>query len=486
MKKMHILVLISSLVFTLMLTACDDGSFEDEYYEADSQLEDGGEYDNDSAYSGEDEYDEEAPLTADDCYEDETYDPETQSCLFNDADSYTDETYALTADDCYEDEIYDPETQSCLLDIDCAGDAECELILAEYYGESELGEYEFFAESAEECLPGESYDASRQVCYLECDSVAECDQLAEKIYDGLDVYFNDSYDGGSEPPSSKTPTETADNTNIPDDLSGGDPELPTIARYLLNNNLDLQLAGIDDSQPDSQINQARHQEIWDFLRRILPPTLLISDVSEYHIFTDGVEETLAYVSPLSDDATQWLIGIDIADAGTSGKINTRDFVHTTIHEYAHILTLENDQVPPDTSLSAEEIEDGVESDVAQACTTYYTGEGCALSNSYINQYFTKFWADLYYNEFQDVEWAETDEEYEEKLIEFYDAHADQFVTDYAATNPGEDIAESFTYFVLQDKPNGNSIDDQKIRFFYDYPSLVAIHTHIRGELARML
>lgn len=482
MKKLYTLILVLCLSFTFILTACDDGSFEDDYTEDTTTYDDGGSYDNDTAILTDDEG---YALTADDCYEDETYDPETQSCSFNDAESYADEDYALTADDCYEDEIYDPETQSCLLDVDCAGDAECELTLAEYYGESELGEYEFFAESAEECLPGESYDAARQVCYLECDTVADCDQLAETIYAGLDVYFSDSYDGGSEPPSSKTPKTPANNATIPDDLSGGDPELPTIARYLLNNNLDLQLAGIDESQPDSQINQARHQEIWEFLRRILPPALLLSDVREYHIFTDGVEETLAYVSPLSDDATHWLIGIDIADAGTSGKINTQDFVHTIIHEYAHILTLENNQVPPDTSLSAAEIEEGVESDVAQACTTYYTGEGCALSNSYINQYFTKFWADLYYNEFQDVEWAETDEEYEEKLVEFYDAHADQFVTDYAATNPGEDIAESFTYFVLQDKPTGNSIADQKIRFFYDYPTLVAIRTHIRGELARM-
>ena len=123
--------------------------------------------------------------------------------------------------------------------------------------------------------------------------------------------------------------------------------------------------------------------------------------------------------------------------------------------------------------------------MARACTTFYTGEGCALSNSYINQFFTKFWADLYYNEFQDVEWAETDEEYEEKMIAFYDTYSDQFVTEYAATNPGEDIAESFAYFVLQDKPTGSSIADQKVRFFYDYPALVTIRNHMRSELARM-
>ena len=36
--------------------------------------------------------------------------------------------------------------------------------------------------------------------------------------------------------------------------------------------------------------------------------------------------------------------------------------------------------------------------------------------------------------------------------DFYSGNENNFVTDYAATNPGEDIAESFAFFVLQSKP----------------------------------
>ena len=448
MEQLHSPFLLISLVIVLALVAC------------------GGEFVDDPSYDDEI------------AYEDEEYEDE----------AYEDEEASLTADDCYEDEIYDPETESCMIDISCEDEAECELILAELYSEEELSNIEFFAMSEDECLPGESYDPDEQVCYIECDTDEECDELAAEIYSDLDVYFADDYAGGngrSDAPSSQTSQSTQTTTDLPDDLSGGDPELPTIARYILDDNLDIQLAGIDDSRPDSQINQDRHQEIWVFLRQLLPTNLLQSDVREYHIFTDGEDETLAYVSPLADDPNHWLIGIDIADVPASGKMNSGDFVHTVIHEFVHILTLEDDQVPPDTSLSPEEIEEGVESEVAQACATFYTGEGCALSNSYVNQFFNKFWADVYYNEFQDVEWAETDEEYEDNLYEFYEAREDWFVTEYAATNPGEDIAESFTYFVLQDRPTGNSIADQKVRFFYDYPTLVAIRNHIRGELARM-
>lgn len=446
MEDRQLLVLLLSFIFILTLTACGDEA-----------------YDEDEPYSSEDTY----------AYDDD-----------EDDDTFADDEGPLTEDDCYEDEIYDPATESCMLDISCEDEAECELILAELYSEEDLTNIEFYAMSEDECLPGESYDPDEQVCYIECDTDEECSELAAEIYAGLDVYFTEDYAGGNGR-SDNTFSQTSQTaTDLPDDLSNGDPELPTIARYTLDNNLDMQLAGLDDSQPDDQIDQDRHEEIWTFLRRILPPTVMQSDVREYHIFSDGEDETLAYVAPLTDDLNHWLIGIDIADV-PDGKINSGDFVHTVIHEFAHILTLEDGQVPPDTSLSREQIEEGVESEVAESCVTFYSGEGCALSNSYINQFFSKFWADVYYNEFQDVEWAETDEEYEDNLYEFYNARQEWFVTEYAATNPGEDIAESFAYFVLQDKPTGNSIAEQKVRFFYDYPTLVAMRNHIRGELARM-
>ncbi len=313
---------------------------------------------------------DEADYENEDAFYDETYEQDQPS---DEAEtSFTDDEAPLTAADCYEDETYDPDTQSCYIDIVCEDDAECELALAELYTDKEL---------------------------------------AAEIYGDLDEYLTDSYSGqNNTAPSAKStdPIDTTiDTAVLPNDLSGGDPELPTITRYILDDTLNIQLRGIDNSQPTDQINEARHQEIWTFLRRILPPTLLKSDVAEYHIFTDGADETLAYVAPLTSDSNMWVIGIDIQDVGAAGKINTGDFVHTVIHEFAHILTLENNQVPPDTSNVAE----GEESDIALACATFYTGEGCALAGSYINQFFNKFWADVYYNEFQDIEWAETDEEY---------------------------------------------------------------------------
>jgi len=51
-----------------------------------------------------------------------------------------------------------------------------------------------------------------------------------------------------------------------------------------------------------------------------------------------------------------------------------------------------------------------------------------------------------------------------------------FVSEYATTNPVEDIAESFTQFVIQDKPKGDSVKDQKMLFFYKFEEMIRRET----------
>ena len=65
---------------------------------------------------------------------------------------------------------------------------------------------------------------------------------------------------------------------------------------------------------------------------------------------------------------------------------------------------------------------------------------------------------------------------------FYLRHQADFVTDYASTDPSEDIAESFTYFVLWDAPEGDAVWEEKLNFFYRYPELVEFRTQARARL----
>lgn len=61
-----------------------------------------------------------------------------------------------------------------------------------------------------------------------------------------------------------------------------------------------------------------------------------------------------------------------------------------------------------------------------------------------------------------------------------------FVSEYAATNLTEDMAESFASFVLQSKPSGTKTVDKKIAFYYEYPALVRERERIRTALAKEL
>jgi len=131
-----------------------------------------------------------------------------------------------------------------------------------------------------------------------------------------------------------------------------------------------------------------------------------------------------------------------------------------IHEFGHILTLDNLQV--DSSIS--------ESD----CTNYFVGEGCAKQQAYINKSYQEFWADIA-DEFKMVNSQSEGQA-------FYEKYKDRFVTPYSSVNPVEDIAEVFTNFVLiENQPTGTAIKDQKILRMYDEAALIGIRNFIRDR-----
>ena len=336
------------------------------------------------------------------------------------------------------------------------------------------------------CYPGEVYDPADDTCYIECDTEAECEALEAEIYDQADAADLDA-DTFSEPTAEPEPTREPEFEGEPviepefedeidagpglDGSSFGD-ELSQIAQYEVDDRLELTLLDVTD---DVAVDTAEYEDIWAVISAILPPDILVEEVYEYWVFTDGPDGTLAYVEQLADDPDRWLMAVDPADVKIVDNELSDDVVHTIVHEFAHILTLEDAQVTPDLNM------DGMQpSAIAEACTTFYTGEGCALPNSYINQFFYAFWEDLF-DQTLDIEEIADENAREDAVYAFYEAYADRFVTDYAATNPGEDIAESFAFFVLNDEPTGNTIADEKIRFLYNYPQMVAIRDYIHGQ-----
>lgn len=206
-----------------------------------------------------------------------------------------------------------------------------------------------------------------------------------------------------------------------------------------------------------QRDESRHQEIWEYVVKLLPANAR-TRIVEFEVFY-GDNDLLGYVAPIDEsDLSRWRFALAIEAAGDLSTINFQElFTFVVIHEYAHILTLNERQVDVN----------GTE----RSCGNFFTGEGCSQSGSYINRLYQLGWADIYASHDDEDPYAT------------YDRYPDRFVSEYAATNPGEDIAEVFSFFVTQkNRPTGNTIADQKISLMYEFAELVAMRDQIRASV----
>ena len=234
-----------------------------------------------------------------------------------------------------------------------------------------------------------------------------------------------------------------------DDYGNYDEEV--LAVYLIEDgDLDLYWGEASDSE------EALYEKMWTQAASLIPDDYE-SLIIKFEITTDGTDGSVAYIYNEDDSLLTWTFGLDPVDS-VNRKGNFRsDFDETVIHEFAHLLTLSYDQMD------------------ASARNTYVAEEGRLKVDSYLNMFYQTFWTDIIDEHKQNV-----DEESEDYIYDFYLDHPNMFVNDYAATNPEEDIAESFTTFILNDRPTGNQISDQKLLFFYQFSKLVEMREEIRG------
>lgn len=217
------------------------------------------------------------------------------------------------------------------------------------------------------------------------------------------------------------------------------------------------------------------QEAWDLFATLIPLDQRRM-VHEYTVVTDGPGNLLAGVEQASDDPEAWVLALDIADMPY-----TKNLVFTLLHEFGHLLTLNASQVPPDLKVFQHPDDDHIYFQEVAACPDYFPGEGCSLSDSYINTFYERFWGDLY-TEWQKIDDIADEEKRQNRLDALYQKYKDQFVDAYAVTSPEEDIAETWVFYLANPKPRGDSIAEQKILFFYEYPELVQLRAQILANL----
>lgn len=214
---------------------------------------------------------------------------------------------------------------------------------------------------------------------------------------------------------------------------------------------------------DFQRDTQKHQEIWSLVKKVVPLSNR-SKMSQFMIYSGSVSGSLGYVFNTKQDLTKWEMGIAIDYAYEGGFNKDGELAYTIIHEFGHILTLNNTQV--DASISEGN------------CTNYFVGEGCARTNANINKLHSRFWKDIWgeYTNAQNSESAQR---------QFYEKYKSHFLTAYASTNPAEDIAEVFATFVTRSGGvNGSSMAEQKIQLMYDDSEMISLRNYIRSHVGR--
>ncbi|MDO4794246.1 MAG: hypothetical protein Q3993_08675 [Filifactor alocis] len=201
---------------------------------------------------------------------------------------------------------------------------------------------------------------------------------------------------------------------------------------------------------DSKIKPFHEKDLlWKRIRSVIE-TENLKKFDYVIVTTDGEDNSLASVIESPDgkrNGERWLLQVDSQDMGY-------ELEDTLIHEYGHYLTL-----------NEKEVDYTDEYDLNRYCEVGLV----AKENSFINRFYQKFWKDYR------ISYTPTDHL-------FYIRHRSSFVSDYAATDPAEDVAETFLHFVAGEKPKGNSIAEKKILFFYEDKRLVKSRAHIRKQL----
>ncbi len=282
--------------------------------------------------------------------------------------------------------------------------------------------YETNAESADDCASFETYHKENGVCSFECADEQEC-------VDMQNASDEEFADWSQELAKDKAPVEEK-SIDSNDKSQKADYKVSTGEK----------IAFVSGKDADE------YRKIWDEIRAISPDYISDKYIEEFQIFDNGKDDTLAFVHDDNRNG-KWTIAVNIAGRKSSSE---RERKATIIHELGHILALNISQINPDIKEAN--------------CKTYMISEGCANTNSYVYSFKKTFWKN-----------SDKEQEYIES----------KFVTEYAASEPLEDLAESFAFFVLGKGQTvlGESVRDQKIKMFYNYPELVQIREEMRKSLS---
>ncbi|MFC1618250.1 hypothetical protein ACFL2B_03145 [Patescibacteria group bacterium] len=233
-----------------------------------------------------------------------------------------------------------------------------------------------------------------------------------------------------------------------------------------------------------QENYSQHQVLWDHIVNLFPMKD-ISNISEFHILYihddeySPIDWALAEVDPQDESSMRLLV--DLPKSFTDiGELNAGSLNPYLIRAMGKILLFSADNTEPMSdyfTMASQEKKFAREECEPQFLTVY----GCPLPDSPFDKYYQKFWSEIEKAKPLD-ELAEPAQESYGEVMAFDDQFKDYFFKDVVAKTPEEDFIVAFEKFIYEEKPSDNSIPDQKIKFFYQYPELVEIREQVRVNL----
>jgi hypothetical protein len=306
-----------------------------------------------------------------------------------------------------------------------------------------VGYFMFVRLSPSDCTSVEKYDALAGACYYDCNTDEECEKKEKQVDAELRTFFSDSQSKIAKKDKNTSPASTQIKGTLLDAAYTGSETKGKIYTVVDEARL----------QPEPS---AQDQKLWDLFVAVASKSDIKQYVQSFEVFDDDQNDSAASVWQ-SQEPGKWHVNVNAAYANDS-----KDLLHTMIHEYGHIVSLNSNQVAR----------------VDGACPRLELSEGCANDGAYIKLFKEKFW-----NSYGDSVPSNEGEDPDE-VADFYEQHKASFVTEYAASNFVEDFAESWAMFVINDKPTGQEGKDQKVTFFYDQSQLVDMRNRIRTSIAR--
>lgn len=317
-------------------------------------------------------------------------------------------------------------------------------------------------QTADDCINDEIYDEEEQLCYMPilCKEEITCQKLENEYFQDLQNYKVTYKGGGHLHIFREKESEVLVTYKIADDKLAE----PTY-NYFSGDHL-------ENYRDDTE----KHEQLYIYIKNILPVDYR-KLIGELTIFTDGQNGRLANVSQIIGNPYKWRLQIDITDAYTDGKFDQKQLGYSLVHEFGHLASLNNRQVTVDEYMFSKRPRITSKDqyiDSRDACLPrYFAMVGCSKEKSYLNDFYKRFWTQYDKDVLDNI--GETEPS-------FYSDNPNDFITVYAATNPMEDLAESWTAFVLNPKPDGEDMVKQKIKFFYEYPELVKLRKFMRTRM----